>query len=153
MVGFENFVGLMGVREFVVGVEDSARSLGSGDVNVLSTPSMIRMMEETSRLLVQDKLPEGYTTVGVRVDVRHLKAASVGCKIKVVSELLKVEGRRLVFRVEAYWRNEKIGEGVHERFIVSRRDFWRRLKGGWVGYSWFSELPFLKGRGFLVCWS
>lgn len=126
--GFENFVGLRGVREFVVGVEDSARSVGSGDVNVLSTPSMIRMMEETSRLLVQDKLPEGCTTVGVRVDVRHLKAVSVGCKIKVVSELLKVEGRRLVFRVEAYWGKEKIGEGVHERFIVSRRDFLEKVK-------------------------
>ena len=99
MWGFEGFVGLRGVREFVVGVEDSARSLGSGDVNVLSTLSMIRMMEETSRLLVQDKLPEGYTTVGVRVDV---KAAPVGCKIKVVSELLRLRligARRKLVRV------------------------------------------------------
>ena len=125
---FESFIGLRGVREFTVGMEDSARSLGSGDVNVLSTPSMIRMMEETSRLLVQDKLPEGYTTVGIRVDVRHLKAAPIGCKIKVVSKLLKVEGRKLTFKVEAYWNEEKIGEGIHERFIINRKSFLEKVK-------------------------
>ena len=124
----ENLVGLKDVREFVVGVEDSARSLGSGDVNVLSTPSMIRMMEETSRLLVQDKLPEGYTTVGIRVDVRHLKAAPIGCKIKIISELLKVEGKKLIFKVEAYWNDEKIGEGIHERYVVNREKFLEKIK-------------------------
>ena len=125
---FENLVGLKDVREFVVDVEDSARSLGSGDVNVLSTPSMIRMMEETSRLLVQDKLPEGYTTVGIRVDVRHLKAAPIGCKIKIISELLKVEGKKLIFKVEAYWNDEKIGEGLHERYVVNREKFLEKIK-------------------------
>ena len=125
---FENLVGLKDVREFVVSVEDSARSLGSGDVNVLSTPSMIRMMEETSRLLVQDKLPEGYTTVGIRIDVRHLKAAPIGCKIKIISELLKVEGKKLIFKVEAYWNDEKIGEGLHERYVVNREKFLEKIK-------------------------
>ncbi len=125
---FENLVGLKDVREFVVDVEDSARSLGSGDVNVLSTPSMIRMMEETSRLLVQDKLPKGYTTVGIRVDVRHLKAAPIGCKIKIISELLKIEGKKLIFKVEAYWNDEKIGEGIHERYVVNREKFLEKIK-------------------------
>jgi len=125
---FENLVGLKGVREFVVDMKDSARSLGSGDVNVLSTPSMIRMMEETSRLLVQDKLPVGYTTVGIRVNVRHLKAAPVSSRIKVTSELLKVEGKKLIFRVEAYWNEEKIGEGIHERYIINREKFLEKVK-------------------------
>ena len=127
-MNLESFVGWRGIREFVIGVEDSAKSLGSGDVNVLSTPSMIRMMEETSRLLVQDKLPEGHTTVGIKVDVSHLKAVPIGCKIKIVSKLLKVEGRKLIFKVEAYWGEEKIGEGLHERFIVDRKSFLEKVR-------------------------
>jgi len=127
-VSLERFVGLRGIREFVIDAKDSAKSLGSGDVNVLSTPSMIRMMEETSRLLVQDKLPEGYTTVGIKVNVHHLKAVPIGCKIKIVSKLLKVEGRKLIFKVEAYWNEEKIGEGLHERFIVNRKSFLEKIR-------------------------
>lgn len=68
------------------------------------------------------------TTVGIRVGVRHLKAAPVGCKIRVVSELLNVEGRKLVFKVEAYWNEEKIGKGIHERFVVDRKSFLEKVR-------------------------
>ena len=121
-------IGIKKEMEFTVREEDTASFLGSGDVSVLSTPAMISMMENTSRLLVQEKLPEGYTTVGTHVDISHLKAAPLGAKIIIRSELIKQEGRKLLFKVEAFWRDVKIGEGTHERFIVNREKFLKKLR-------------------------
>lgn len=114
--------------EFTVKKEDSAEFLGSGEVSVLSTPAMIAMMENTARLAVEDKLPEGYTTVGVKVCVSHIAPAPIGARIRVVAKLMKQEGRKLVFEVKAYWRDIKIGEGIHERYIVNRERFLDKIK-------------------------
>ena len=99
--------GLTKTSEYIVKNEDSAKFLGSGDVNVLSTPAMIAMMENTARLLVEDKLPADYTTVGTKVDISHLAPAPVGAKIKIIAELIKQENRKLLFKVEAYWKDKK----------------------------------------------
>ncbi len=120
--------GVKNRRIFKVGEEHIASFLGSGDVSVLSTPSMIAFMEETCRTSVEDKLEEGKTTVGTRVEISHLRAAPLGAEIEVTSELVEVDGRRLRFRVEAYWNGKKIGEGFHERFIVDRDRFLSKIQ-------------------------
>ncbi|MGY0287933.1 MAG: thioesterase family protein [Candidatus Methanodesulfokora washburnensis] len=120
--------GLKDRRLFRVTDQHSAKFLGSGDVSVLSTPSMITFMEETCRKMVESFLEEGDTTVGTRVDVSHLKPAPVGEDVEVTAELIEVDGRRLKFRVEAFWRGEKIGEGYHERFVVNRERFLSKLR-------------------------
>ncbi len=96
------------------------------EVPVLSTPSMISMIERTSMLLVKEFLPPNYTTVGTRVDVKHMRPAPVGGKVEVVSKLVKVEGRRLTFEVAVYYGDTKIGEGYHERYIVDIDKFSKR---------------------------
>lgn len=120
--------GLVHSKRFVVGEEHTASHLGSGDVAVLSTPSMILFMESTALELAQRYLPEGKTTVGIGIDVRHLRAAPVGAEIEVRAELLSVDGKRLVFWVEAWWGDKKIGHGVHERAIVDKEEFLSRLR-------------------------
>ena len=119
--------GLTKENFFIVSREDTASFLGSGDVNVLSTPAMIAMMENTARLLVQDFLKPEDTTVGISVNIKHLKAAPEGAKIRVVSKLTSIEGKKLVFDVDAYWNDIKIGTGKHERFIVNKERFLKRL--------------------------
>ncbi|RLG52141.1 MAG: thioesterase [Thermoproteota archaeon] len=121
--------GIRKKAQFMIREEHSAKSVGSGDVKVLSTPSMIAFMEAMSRDLVQPYLPEGYTTVGTRVDVRHLSPAPVGHEIIVISELTAVEGRKLIFKVEAFWKGNKIGEGKHERYIVNLERFLDKVRG------------------------
>ena len=120
--------GIRKETKVMVREEHSAKSVGSGDVKVLSTPSMIAFMEATSRDLVQPYLPEGYTTVGTRIDVRHLSPAPVGQEIIVISELTAVEGRKLIFKVEAFWKGNKIGEGKHERYIVNLERFLDKVR-------------------------
>jgi fluoroacetyl-CoA thioesterase len=95
-----------------------ARAVGSGGIDVLSTPSMIGLMEGAALNAVAALLTDGQITVGTRVDIRHLAATPLGMTVRARAELLEIDGRRLVFRVEAFDAQEKIGEGTHERAIV-----------------------------------
>jgi len=115
-------------RKFTTTSYDSAKHLGTGDVEVLSTPSMIKYMEEACRVFVEEFLPNGYTTVGILVNVKHIAPAPVGSEIEVRGILLSVNGRRLTFWVEAFWKGRKIGYGLHERAIVNKREFIEKLK-------------------------
>lgn len=120
--------GTQGVIEIVAEAKDSAKNIGSGLADVFSTPSMIALMENTSQTSVKDSLPEGYSTVGSEVNVKHVKATPIGMKVKCSSKLVKVEGKKLVFEVEAHDEVAKIGEGTHIRYIVNSEDFMRRIQ-------------------------
>lgn len=101
----------------------SARSMGSGCLDVLATPAMIAGMENVCMNCVAPYLEEGYTTVGIKVDVSHISATPVGDTVTYNCVLTEIEKRRLVFRVEAFDSAGKIGEGKHERFIVNAASF------------------------------
>ena len=89
-----------------------------GGDGVLSTPSMIGLMERAGIQAVQAILPEGYTTVGFEVNVKHFAATPKGKKVTVRAELLEVDGRKLRFKVEAHDEDKKVGDGTHRRAVV-----------------------------------
>ncbi len=120
--------GLVGEIEMVVREKNTARHLGSGNMAVLATPEMIRLMERAAVAAVDHLLPDGYRTVGVAVDVRHLAATPVGMRVRAQAELTAVEGRRLTFRVEAFDEVERIGEGAHRRAIIDLERFKARVE-------------------------
>jgi fluoroacetyl-CoA thioesterase len=94
---------------------------------VWSTPDMIAKMEVVSASVVAAHLDTGQMTVGARNEVSHLAATPIGMGVRVRSTLTQVEGRKLTFSVEAFDEKEKVGEGVHVRYIVDRSKFDRRL--------------------------
>lgn len=114
-------------KEFLVKPEHSASYGNTGAVNVLSTPSLIAFMEYVSFSLLQTKLKQGYTSVGYHVDIKHLAPTPIGAKITVKSTIISEEGRKVVFKVEAYYRDKKIGEGIHERVIVNEEEFMKKV--------------------------
>lgn len=116
-------VGIRGQKETFVTKQNTAAGIGSGSLEVFSTPIMILLMEESCFMSVSDKLDEGFTTVGISVDVKHLSATPLGMKVEIKSELIKIDGRALTFKVEAYDEKGLIGEGIHERFIVNNEKF------------------------------
>ena len=120
-------VGMHGEASLVVSEAETAAALGAGGVHVFATPLMINLMENAAWRAVQSALPEGDTTVGSLVNVRHLAASPVGAHIVATAELVEIDGRRLVFRVSARddWR--VIGEGIHERGMVTLERFLARL--------------------------
>ena len=108
--------------------EHTAASFGSGGVKVLATPMLVALLEGAAMNAVQTSLPAGWTTVGTKVEISHLAATPVGMQISGQAELVEVEGRRLVFAVEAHDEQEKVGQGRHERFIVNRDRFEQRAR-------------------------
>lgn len=125
---FKLTVGLSSTIETTVKNEDTAISIGSGKVEVLATPYMISLMENAALSAVALHLPSGYETVGTKIEVSHIAATPVGMKVKAVANLIGVEGKKLIFEVLAYDEIEKIGEGIHERFIISHEKFQQKTK-------------------------
>lgn len=125
-------IGLEGDAEFSVTEERTAIAMRSGDVPVLSTPALTALMEEAAINAIQGHLPEGSTSVGVRIEVRHMIASTVGAKVYAHARLARAEGRRLTFRVDAYSnperRGDPLGGGLHERVIVERDKFLSKVQ-------------------------
>ncbi len=116
-------VGITGEATTVVVHENTAASVGAGGVEVFGTPMMIALMENAAWRAVADHLEEGYVTVGTLVNVKHLAATPLGQQVRATAELVEIDRRRLVFKVEAHDEKQKIGEGFHERFIVQLERF------------------------------
>jgi len=120
--------GLIGESQTVVTEDNTAKHLGSGNVEVFATPEMVRLMEIAGVAAVDHLLPEGQRTVGVALDVKHLAATPLGMTVTARAELVAVEGRRLIFCVEAFDDVEKVGEGTHQRYIVDVGRFQDRIE-------------------------
>jgi len=120
--------GLMGEFQAEVTEANTAKHLGSGNVEVFATPEMVRLMERAGVAAVDHLLPEGQRTVGAHLDVKHLAATPLGMTVTARAELVSIEGRRLVFRVEAFDEVEKVGEGTHQRYIVDVTRFRQRVE-------------------------
>lgn len=120
-------IGLENKSETIVTEKDTAKAFGSGDISVYASPMMIGLMENAALFCVEDHLPEGYTTVGINVNVNHLKATPVGMKVTAKAKLLSIKGKKLTFTVEAYDEEGLIGEGSHIRYIVNSKEFLEKV--------------------------
>jgi predicted thioesterase len=112
---------------FPITMENSAIHIGSGSSRVLATPWMIAFMERVSHRLLTCCLPDGFSSVGTHLDVRHLAPTPVGATIKVRVEVLSLDENRVQFTIEVWDELEKIGEGKHERVIIDEARFLRRV--------------------------
>lgn len=117
-------------RSVLVDESLTAEKIGSGDVFVLATPMMIALMEAAALEAVQPYLSEGWTTVGTKVDIEHIRATPVGEEVTAQATLVKVENRSLEFTVTARDGRGLIGQGLHRRFIVNHKDFISGVKSG-----------------------
>ena len=115
--------GIKGREETIVSEANSAKTMGSGTLNVFATPAMTALMEETAWKSVAPYLEEGCGTVGTLLNITHDAPTPFGMKVWCESELIEVDGRRLVFQVTAYDEKGKIGGGRHERFIIQNEKF------------------------------
>ncbi|MBQ6306059.1 MAG: thioesterase family protein [Bacteroidales bacterium] len=115
--------GLHNSVTLVVEHKDTAAVYGSGALEVFATPAMIALMEKTCLESVADKIGEGNTTVGIAVNIKHLKASPVGSTIRCDAEITEVDRRRLVFEVKCFEGETLVGEGIHERFVVNSEKF------------------------------
>ena len=119
--------GLSATSRTTVVEENTARTMGSGDLPVFATPAMVALMEHAAMTAVSAALPEGSTTVGSEMNCSHIKPSKLGAVISATAVLTAVEGRKLTFTVGASDEQGIIGEGVHIRFVVDRERFMAKL--------------------------
>ncbi len=105
--------------EVVVTPEQTADAMGNRGVLVFATPFLIGLLEDAAGAVIQPRLPAGAATVGTMVEMKHLAATPVGMKVRARAELLETDGKRFLFRVEAFDEVEKVAEGTHERYVIS----------------------------------
>lgn len=119
--------GMSREETFLIEEEHSAIHVGSGSLRVLATPWMIAFMETTARKLMSEHLPDGYSSVGAHVDVRHLAPTPVGKRLRVRTEVIAVDGLKVTFAVAAWDDQEQVGEGQHLRVIIDEARFLKRV--------------------------
>ena len=120
--------GLRGASQLVVAEEHTAPRVGSGRVHVLATPVMINVIEAAALAAIEHLLPEGYQSLGTRLDIRHFAATPVGMRVRAEVEVEKVEGRAVSFRVSVSDEKEPVGDGTHERMVVNVSRFDVRIQ-------------------------
>lgn len=120
--------GDVGRVETVVDESMIAAAVGSGSVRGLSTPSMIALMEGAAIAAIADALQPGMSSVGTRIDVRHLAPTPVGMGVVAEATVVGLDRRRISFVVTAFDAVGRIGEGTHERSIIDAARFSETLK-------------------------
>jgi fluoroacetyl-CoA thioesterase len=94
---------------------------------VLATPVMVLIMENAALAAIRPYLDAGESAVGTAIDVRHLAATPVGHEVRAEAEVVKVQGKRIEFKVSARDETEEIGTGTHQRMVIDLASFNERL--------------------------
>lgn len=120
--------GLRGTATMVVTAADTAMAMGSGSVEVLATPRVVALCEEATCVALTGQLPDGWSSVGVRVELDHLRATLVGAAVSADAVLDEVDGRRLMFTVSAADEKGPIAAGRVVRATVEVQRFMEKAQ-------------------------
>lgn len=102
---------------------NTAIHYASGTAPVYATPALVGLMEHAAVLAGDKQLPDGYSTVGISMNVKHLSASPVGMTVRAKAVLTAQDRRKLTFTIQAWDDAGLIGEAVHERFIIESAPF------------------------------
>jgi len=110
-------------KDYTVSRDETAKTVGSGGVEVLATPVLTNWVENAAYEMAGLCLPDEETTVGVNINLDHIGATPVGMKVRVKVQLREIDKRKLVFSVEAWDTVQKVAQGTHTRYIVKKTKF------------------------------
>ena len=112
--------GLLAVVQRKITEVDTAKNYGGGALgNLLATPAYVDLMIAAAVAAVDDKLPEGFITVGRSMSFTHEASTTLGMTVSVKATLATVDGNKLFFDILAFDEIGEIGRGTHERIIVN----------------------------------
>ncbi len=120
--------GVTGLIETTVTDADTAISMGSGEVPVVSTPRIVALFEEAAMAAIAGSLEDGMTSVGVRVQMEHFKPTPVGATLRCEAQLERVEGHRLMFNVSAKDDRGLVAAGKVTRVAVDMERFMQKTE-------------------------
>lgn len=120
-------IGMTHTSQFVVEKNHSAEFLGSGDLEVLATPALVAFLEKTCKDSIRPTIEKELTSVGIHIELDHVKASLIGAQVRCTSEVVGQEGKLIHFTVKAESNGDLIAQGRHTRAIVDRERFLARL--------------------------
>lgn len=115
--------GIKAEKSLTVTDANTAKTMGSGTLDVFATPAMVALIEQTAYTSIESELEPGWGSVGTSLNIQHLSATPVGMAVTATTELVEVDRRRLVFHAEVYDEKGLVGKGTHERFLVENEKF------------------------------
>ena len=115
--------GIKAEKSLTVTDANTAKTMGSGTLDVFATPAMVALIEQTAYTSIESELEPGWGSVGTSLNIQHLSATPVGMTVTATPELVEVDRRRLVFHAEVYDEKGLVGKGTHERFLVENEKF------------------------------
>ena len=121
-------LGMKASTTAIVNSSNTAREVGSGGLDVFSTPTMIALMEQAACLCLRDCLPEGQTSVGIFIQVEHTAASPLGAEITATATIESASERTIEFSLAARDNTGPIGQGRHTRAIVQTDRFMDRTR-------------------------
>ncbi len=122
-------LGLKNVVIEEVTAKNTAKTMGSGSLEVYATPAMTCLMEKAATEALEPLLADGWTTVGISLNVQHKAATPIGLSVRAEAEVTAVDGRKITFSLKAFDDKEEIGSGTHERFAVMKEKFMGKASG------------------------
>lgn len=114
-------------KTFTVKNSETADSIGSGGLQVLSTPHLVAYMENVALESAETDLDKDHTTVGVQMNIKHLAPTGVGEEVIITSKNEKSNEKAYSFEIEAYVGDNKIGEAEHNRVVVEKESFMKNI--------------------------
>ena len=115
--------GLEATVSLTVSDDDTARALGSGDVEVLGTPAVLALAEQAAVVAVRDALPSERTSVGTWAEVFHNAPTRVGVEVTATARVTGVDGSRVEFTILVHEGDTEVARVEHRRAVVSRARF------------------------------
>ena len=115
--------GILGEQSVPVTEANTAKTMGSGTLDVFATPALVALAEKTCWQSIAPALEEGSGTVGTKLELEHTAPTPLGMTVTCHSELIAVEGRKLTFRVQLEDEKGPVGGGNHERFVINEAKF------------------------------
>lgn len=122
-VEFNLSIGLTGEKRVIVNNANTAAAVGSGELEVFATPMMVALMEGACCNALNEKLPPGFQTVGMSLEIFHIAPTPINMEVIAKAKLVGIDKRKLTFEVDAYDKVEKVGSGIHQRYIIDGENF------------------------------
>jgi fluoroacetyl-CoA thioesterase len=103
----------------------TARHVGSGEVDVLSTPWVLALVERTTVDAIAPHLPEGLTSVGASVELVHSAPSIVGRHVRAHARAEDIDKRKVRFAFTVSDEGGEVARGTIVRVLVDRNAFER----------------------------
>jgi hypothetical protein len=115
-------------EEYIVKENHSAKNMGSGDLEVLATPSLVSFMENAAKNHLNTLLTADYGSVGSNININHISPTLIGKKITITGKITQViKDKIIIFSLEAFENDKKIGDAEHTRVIINNEKFISKL--------------------------